>query len=270
MSGRALAIRMARSVQESVDTDMGTETVGVLQALLRVKDETELLNLKVAQASMRHECAEKAWFYLDGMLGAEQVLSDHCEFVAHSVATCRLPEGPGSWSHGKTLKLLLLRGSRRQLLFYSEALGVGGKTRSCVLKVDMSSVISISEPQSEGAQQDQPAPGNDAQHQTAGLTETFTMTLKLGSNSSDQSSSIGEDAGHGGKLVTSVLMLTSVAGASTMWSRGLQQLSAGLLLPAGCGELQRLRYLVQSARVLMREEQTKRQSVQRHRNSYRE
>jgi len=106
--------------------------------------------------------------------------------VAHSVATCKLPEGPGSWSQGKTLKLLLLRGTRRQLLLYSEALGVSGITRTCLLKVDLSSVISISEAQ---VQTEAPTPetpvGRAGEVGAVGAwTETFTMTLKLGANSS--------------------------------------------------------------------------------------
>jgi hypothetical protein len=196
VTGRALALQMARCIKEaevSVCSDgvgeagagMGAELVGAIGALMRVKDETMLLNRKVAEASQRQEAADKASFYLEGMVGAEQVVSQHCEFVAHCVATCKLPEGPGTWSQGKTLKLLLLRGTRRQLLFYNQALGVSGTTRTCVLKVDMSSVISISEAQADKAQQEVThAPGGAAgAAQSPALTETFTMTLKLGSSS---------------------------------------------------------------------------------------
>jgi len=184
-----LAVRIreadAGSAQEGCG-GMGSELEGALGTLLRIKDETMLLNSKVAEASVRQEAADKAWFYLEGMLGAEQVISNHCEFVAHSVATCRLPEGPGNWSHGKTLKLLLLRGTRRQLIFYSEALGVSGVTRTCVLKVDMSSVISVSEPHQAAIAPDKASrPPHDCA--PAALAETFTMTLKLGSSAWDES-----------------------------------------------------------------------------------
>ena len=65
--------------------------VGAVQCLWRVKDETMLLNRKVGDLSVRQEAADKAWYYLEGMLGAELILSHHSEFVAHSVATCKLP-----------------------------------------------------------------------------------------------------------------------------------------------------------------------------------
>ena len=186
-SGRALALQLLARIQEAeveegeteATREIASEMVGAVQCLWRVKDETMLLNRKVGDLSVRQEAADKAWYYLEGMLGAELILSHHSEFVAHSVATCKLPEGPGSWSQGKTLKLLLLRGTRRQLLLYNEALGVSGITRTCLLKVDMSSVISISEAQ---VQPESPTSGEVGA--VGAWTETFTMTLKLGANSS--------------------------------------------------------------------------------------
>jgi hypothetical protein len=195
-SGRTLALQLLARVQDApVEAEGGesaaireiaSELLGGLEALWRVMDETMLLNRKVGDLSVRQEAADKAWYYLEGMQGAELILSHHSEFVAHSVATCKLPEGPGSWSQGKTLKLLLLRGTRRQLLLYSEALGVSGITRTCLLKVDLSSVISISEAQ---VQTEAPTPetpvGRAGEVGAVGAwTETFTMTLKLGANSS--------------------------------------------------------------------------------------
>lgn len=254
---RSLAMQLADRIRQadassgSSDVGIGGELVGALGSLLRVKDETMLLNRKVAEASGRQESADKALFYLEGMLGAEQVISNHCEFVAHSIAVCRLPEGPGNWSQGKTLKLLLLRGTRRQLIFYSEVLGVSGPTRTCVLKVDMSSVISISEPHHEGGAQERGAPPR-AQDAPPAPAETFTMTLRLGSSNGDEArggetaltadlalharalqclSSVlildftplihwvragGEGASHGGKIVTSRLTLTSLPVAQTV------------------------------------------------------
>lgn len=188
-----LAVRIqeaeARAASHHEKLGIGGELVGALGSLLRVKEETMLLNRKVAEASVRQEAADKAWFYLEGMLGAEQVMSHHCEFVAHSLAVCRLPEGPGNWSRGKTLKLLLLRGTRRQIIFYSEALGVSGPTRTCLLKVDMSSVISISEPHQQGSAQEPGSQARQAQDAPPASSETFTMTLRLGSSSdsSDES-----------------------------------------------------------------------------------
>lgn len=184
-------MQLARLIQQAEATGaaessdkwclIAPELVGAVEALLRIKDETMLLNNKVAEATARQEAADKACFYLEGMQGAEHVMSEHCEFVAQSLARCRLADGPGTWSAGKTLKLLLLRGARRQLLFYNEALGVSGTTRTCVLKVDMSSVISISEPHThdDAAAAD---PAHASLH-APGLSETFTMTLKLGANS---------------------------------------------------------------------------------------
>jgi len=101
------------------------------------------------------------------------------------------------------------------------------------------------------------------------------MTLKLGSNStpSDLSKLGGvEQSTTGGRMVTSVLTLAAIdvprLGAGWL-GKGLLQLGGSFLGPSG-GEVERLRDLVQCARVLMRDEDTKRQSLslQRHRLSF--
>lgn len=220
------AVQLARSIQEAEAAAAGSDTgdnrdnrdkasiIGpelrtAVEAVLRVKDETMLLNNKVAEATVRQEAADKAGFYLEGMQGAEHVMSEHCEFVAQSVACCRLPEGPGTWSQGKTLKLLLLRGTRRQLLFYNEALGVSGTTRTCVLKVDMSSVISISEPHTDDTPTPDPSRSSRALPHAGGSSETFTMTLKLGSNSTPN------DLSKLGAVCSSVVPSLSLSAASS-------------------------------------------------------
>lgn len=195
-SARQEVIELATRVDQAHLADkapgpgMGAELLGALAVLFRVKDETMLLNVKVAEIASRREAADKACFYLENMQGAQHVVSSHCEFVAHCSATCRLPEGPGTWSQGKTLKVLLLRGTRRQLLFYTEALGVSGTTRTCLLKVDMSSVISISEPQESDATTGVAAKASKeaGMQEGGGVRETYTMTLQLRSQDGTSSS----------------------------------------------------------------------------------
>lgn len=266
----AMLVDQAHLADKTKGAGMGGELVGALAALFCIKDETMLLNGRVAELAWRRESADKASFYLDHMQGAHDVVSSHCEFVAHCSATCRLPEGPGTWSQGKNLKVLLLRGTRRQLLFYTEALGVSGTSRTCLLKVDMSSVISISEPQ----ESDSTAPVADtskaslqgAMQEAAGVRETYTMTLQL--RSQDGSSNTADPCMHDkhgaqtGKMVTSVLTLSPpLSRSGGAWLGGaLVQVGAALKAP-GALEIEGLRHLVLSARLLMQDEEAKRLSV---------
>ena len=79
--------------------------------------------------------------------------------------------------------------------------------------------------------------------------------------------------GGGGKLITSVLTLTAHVGpasSSSGWlGKGLLELG-GAVWGGSNAEVQRLRDLVQCARVLMLDEDMKQQSVNRHRLSFRQ